>query len=94
MDGNSGEQVAVSNLLILKARCADIPGDEYYRITVDLSGGSGWFAHGGKYVPIRWEKSFPDGQPRYYTQDGAPLTLGQGRSYVCIVPTDSDVTFT
>lgn len=93
VDGNSGEQVGVTNLLILKTRCANIPGDEYGRITVDLTGGEGWFACGGQYVPIRWEKGFPNGQLRYYTADGAPLVLGQGRSYVCVVPLNSDVTF-
>lgn len=93
VDGNSGEQVGVTNLLILKTRCANIPGDEYGRITVDLTGGEGWFACGGQYVPVRWEKGFPNGQLRYYTADGAPLVLGQGRSYVCVVPLNSDVTF-
>lgn len=93
VDGNSGEQVGVTNLLILKTRCANIPGDEYGRITVDLTGGEGWFACGGQYVPIRWEKGFPNGQLRYCTADGAPLVLGQGRSYVCVVPLNSDVTF-
>lgn len=93
VDGNSGEQVGVTNLLILKTRCANIPGDEYGRIMVDLTGGEGWFACGGQYVPIRWEKGFPNGQLRYYTADGAPLVLGQGRSYVCVVPLNSDVTF-
>ena len=93
VDGNSGEQVGVTNLLILKTRCANIPGDEYGRITVDLTGGEGWFACGGQYIPIRWEKGFPNGQLRYYTSGGAPLVLGQGRSYVCVVPLNSDVTF-
>lgn len=93
VDGNTGEQVAVTNLLILKTRCANIPGDTYGRITVDLTGGEGWFACGGSYVPIRWEKEAPAGQLRYETEDGQPLTLGQGHSYVCIVPTDSAVEF-
>lgn len=93
MDGNTEEQVEVTNLLILKARCTNIAGDTYGRITVDLGGGEGWFACGGSYVPIRWEKKYPDGQLCYYTDDGRPLTLGQGRSYVCIVPIRSAVEF-
>lgn len=93
VDGNTGEQVAVTNLLILKTSCTNIPGDTYGRITVDLNGGRGWFACGGSCVPIRWEKEYPDGQLRYETEDGRPLTLGQGRSYVCIVPTGSAVKF-
>jgi len=93
VDGNTGEQVAVTNLLILRTRCSNIPGDAYGRITVDLEGGEGWFACGGRSVPIRWEKEAPDGQLCYQTEDGRPLLLGQGRSYVCIVPTGSAVEF-
>lgn len=93
VDGNSGEQVEVTNLLILKTRCANIAGDTYGRITVELNGGEGWFACTGKYVPIRWEKGYPDGQLYYETEDGRSITLGQGRSYVCIVPTGSAVEF-
>ena len=93
VDGNTGEQVGITNLLILKAKCASIPGDSYGRITVDLSGGEGWFACGGTYIPIRWDKTFPDGQLRYTTGSGAPVTLGAGSSYVCITPIESHVTF-
>lgn len=93
VDGNNGTQVTVTNLLILKTACNLIPGDAYGRITVDLTNGEGWFACGGKYVSIRWEKSYPDGQFYYFTDDGQPLSLQQGNSYVCIVPTNSNVTF-
>lgn len=91
VDGNTNEQVGVVNLLILKAACANIPGDTEGRITVDLTGGEGWFACGGKWIPIAWDKDFPSGQIHYSTKSGADLTLGEGHSYVCIVPTNCQV---
>lgn len=94
IDGNTKEQVSVTNVLVVKTACTLIQGDTSKRITVDLSsGGEGWYACGGHYVPIRWEKDFPDGQLRYYTQDGARLTLQAGKTYVNIVPLSANVTF-
>jgi len=94
VDKNNNQQVAVSNILILKTACTQIKGDDKGRITVDLSsGGDGWYACGGSYIPIHWKKNFPNGQLRYTDQDGNPLTLQAGRSYVNIVPLNSNVTF-
>jgi len=94
IDGNTEQQVTVTNVIILKTACQNIPGDAYGRITVDLSGGGeGYYACGGVFVPIRWEKDSPNGQLCYYEESGAPLVLEPGKSYVCIVPSNSDVAF-
>jgi len=94
IDNNTKEQVAVTNLIVLKTACKMISGDDKGRLTVDLSsGGEGWFACGGKYIPITWSKDFPNGQLRYAAQDGQDLVLQAGNSYVCIAPTSSNVTF-
>ena len=93
VDGNSGAQVGVTNLLILKTDCGVIPGDKLGRMYVVLEGGQGWYAYGGKYVPITWSKEAPGGQICYYGEDGSPLTMAAGNSYVCVVPRNSAVTF-
>lgn len=91
IDGNDGVQVAVTNVLVLQTACNNVPGDDKGRITVDLSAGDGWFACGGKMIPIKWEKGGPNDQLRYTTKTGQPLTLGQGKSYVCIIPTSREI---
>ena len=90
IDGNDNTQVAVTNLLVLQAVCT-VVGDAG-RITVNLTSGSGWFACGGQIVPITWKKGGADSQLRYYGADGSPLTLGRGKSYVCIIPTSRSIT--
>ena len=90
-DGNDSADVAVTNLLILQTECIVV--DDKGRITVDLSTGQGWYACGGQYVPIVWEKGERGEQLRYCTTDGQPLTLGEGRSYVCIIPEKATVSF-
>lgn len=92
IDGNTGEQVGVTNVLVLQTACRLIPGDDAGRITVDLTGGEGWFACGGKIIPICWSKDDVNSQLVYTTQSGEPLTLGAGTSYVNIIPLENEIT--
>ena len=85
IDGDSGEQVGVTNVVVIKTACSNT-GDSLGHITVDLS-------CGGKVIDIRWSKGYPDGQLRYTDLDGSPVTFGVGHTYVNIVPLKSDVTF-
>lgn len=90
IDGNDGSQVAVTNLLVLQTRCTVV--DDAGRLEVDLTSGNGWYACGGRIVPITWTKGQRTEQLRYYTEDGAELALGEGKSYVCIIPLSREVT--
>ena len=90
LDGNDNTQVAATNLIVAQTTCTVVDGSG--RIKVDLSSGSGWFACGGKIVPITWQKGDASQQLRYFNEDGSPLTLGRGKSYVCIIPTNRTVT--
>lgn len=89
-DGNDGSQIAVTNVLVLRTKCTVV--DDAGRLTVDLSAGEGWFACGGQMIPITWEKGERDEPMRYFTADGQPLALGRGKSYVCIIPLNRDIT--
>lgn len=90
IDGNDNTQVAVTNLIVVQAVCTVV--DDYGRLRVNLTSGSGWFACGGQMIPIIWEKGSADQQLRYYAQDGSLLTLGRGKSYVCVIPASRAVT--
>lgn len=93
VDGNTGEQVGVTNVLVLKTACR-YTGDSLGHITVDLDGeGSGYFACGGRVTGIVWSKDAPYGQLRCYDLGGSPLSFGVGRTYVMLVPLDCAVTF-
>ena len=90
IDGNDGTQISATNVLVLQTTCTVL--DSAGRLRVDLSSGNGWYACGGKYISITWEKGERGQQLRYFTADGTPLTLGQGKSYVCIIPTYCSIT--
>lgn len=94
VDGNTNEQVAVTNVLVVMTDISIIPKDTEGRLDVDLVGsGSGWFACGGKYVPITWTKASPTAPLTFFTADGQPLTLGVGSSYINIIGSDDPVAF-
>lgn len=92
IDGNTGEQISVTNVLVLRTNIVNT-GDSYGHVEVEFSGGDGWFACGGKIIPITWEKSDRYDQFHYYTMDGQPLTLGQGKSYVNIISTSKEIDY-
>lgn len=95
VDGDTGEQVAVTNLLVLETGISVISGDTEGRLNVRLTGeGTGTFFCGGKSVPILWSKAERNSPFVYTLEDGKLLALGQGNSYVCIIsPKTSKVTF-
>lgn len=95
VDGNTGEQVGVTNVLVLETAISVISGDTAGRLTVKLTGsGKGTYFCGGRAVPIQWSKADRNSQFVYTLEDGTPLTMGQGTSYVCIMsPRTSTLTY-
>ena len=94
VDGNNDQQVGVTNVIVLKTACELIPGDDAGRLAVTLTGsGEGWYACGGKIIPIIWSKQDRNSQFVYQTAQGETLSLGRGKTYVNIIPLANDITF-
>ena len=92
VDGNTGEQVAVTNVLVVQTSCWN-SGDKYGHMEVDLTGsGSGYYACGGKIIPIQWSKPDRNSPFTYTDESGQPIVLGRGSSYVNIIPNSETVT--
>ncbi len=88
IDGNDGSQVSVTNVITLEISCYN-SGDSYGHMIVTLDSGGGWYACGGKMVPITWEKGRRNDPFKYYNEDGSELILGVGRTYVNLIPLGS-----
>ncbi len=91
LDGNNGQQVAVTNVFVLETECEKIRGDDAGRITVDLTEGNGWYANAGKIIPIKWSKDGVNSQLIYTNTDGSPLSIQMGTSYVNIIPIENKI---
>lgn len=89
-DANTGEKVPFENVIILYAKTTT----DGYRMFADLEDtGSGYYACGGKLVPIIWSRKNATAPFVYTLEDGTPLTLGVGKSYVAILPGKSPVEY-
>ena len=92
VDGNTGEPVRVTNVIVVQTRCR-YTGDSLGHMDVEVVGeGDGWFACGGRGIPIHWSKPDRESPMTYTTQDGTPLALGRGHTYVNIVSLDAEIT--
>lgn len=89
-DGNTGEAVTFENLLVLEVSTTS---DGKY-VFMDLTGhGSGWFASGGKMIPIQWSRDSNKVPFTFTTASGEPITFKTGHTYIGLVPTGSPVSF-
>lgn len=94
IDGNTGEQLAFKNVIVLTAKHSAVAGDTKGRISVDFTGeGKGYYITNGKSMPIVWKKASRTSNFTLYEDDGTTeLVINPGKSYVAIAPTDANIT--
>lgn len=94
-DKYTGESLKFTNVFVLVTEQPAIdkdgsrsgnPEDDYH-IKINLVGhsGSGYYFSGGKYVNITWKCDSDAAPMRFYTEDGAELTVNPGKSYVNLI---------
>ncbi|MCX7774243.1 MAG: DUF3048 C-terminal domain-containing protein, partial [Clostridia bacterium] len=75
-------------IIIQEIPSPKIKDDKYGRVALqDVGSGDGWFITGGKAVPIKWSKKARDAQTTYLAEDGKPITLNRGQTWIEMVPT-------
>lgn len=93
IDGETGEVLTYRNVLVLQTKHWKEKEGSYSRSYYNLTGsGNGYFACDGKIVPIKWKHNKVTDNFTYTLEDGTPLVLGVGRSYVGIISTSGSVT--
>lgn len=81
-DEVTDEVEAFRNVLVLRANTS---ASNIYQIVDFVSGGEGYFACGGKYIPILWGCDDEHSPLWFTTLDGEPLNLGVGNTYIGIL---------
>ena len=85
VDAKDEEPLEFTNVLILSLKHTDL-NDELLHISVDSTGsGQGYYITGGKYVKILWEKTSQDTPMKLYCEDGTPLVMNCGKTFVNVV---------
>ena len=83
VDGNTGETMVYSNVLVLYTQQWKLDDGEYWRSYYTLIGsGKGYFACGGQIVPIQWHRDDLESPFTFTLEDGTPITLAVGTTYI------------
>lgn len=91
VDGATGEPEAFENVVVLLAELEWV-GSAYHKADF-ITGGSGYFACGGKIIPITWGCDDDNSPIWYRTADGNELNFGVGNTYIAIASTESAVVY-
>lgn len=90
IDGATGEPEAFRNVIVM---LANITMNNGYQVADFESGGTGYFACGGKLVPITWSCDGEHSPFRFFGPDGEPLQLGMGNTYIAITQPQSSIIY-
>lgn len=82
-DYYTGESEHFKNVFVLITSISDYPDGKHRKI--DLTSGSGYYCVNGTYTPIKWSKGNASSSFVFTNEDGTPLTVNQGNSWVCIM---------
>ncbi len=91
-DETTGESVPFRNVLLLYVNITYSTNSSHV-FTEQTGTGTGYYACGGKIVPIRWSRDSLDEPFTFTLSDGTELTQGIGKSYVALLPAGSPVTY-
>lgn len=83
VDGNTGKPMTYANVISLNTKQWGVFDGTYTRSFYQLIGeGTGHFATGGKIVPIKWSREEATAPFVFTFEDGTPITLSVGTTYV------------
>lgn len=86
VDANTGEQVGVTNVLVLYTDVRLISGDKAGRLNVRTTGtGSGILLRKGVVTDIQWKRASDTDRLSFYDGNGQEVALSVGSSYINVV---------
>lgn len=83
--GSEG-QIAVKNIIFQYCSTGHYATTEYLNIDVHTPQ-YGYFITNGRAIPLSWKKDGEFGVTHYYNTEGEEITLNQGKTWICIIPT-------
>ena len=89
IDEATSQPEAFTNVIVMYTK---MTYNEGYHFADFVAGGNGYFACGGKIIPIQWKCAGEDQPFTFYTADGQPLNLGVGTSYIALTVEGAPVT--
>ena len=87
-DAAEQQDILFENVLVM---FCTVENQGIYHVAELVGSGEGFFACGGRIIPILWQHESHDSPIRFTLTDGTPLELGVGSSYIAIAPLASSV---
>lgn len=87
MDANTGEQIGVTNVMVLFTDVHVISEQTAGLVEIALDSGEGYYFSKGKIMPVLWEKGAYTDPLRLKNADGSEVKVNAGQSWICVVPT-------
>jgi hypothetical protein len=94
MDATTNEQVKAKNVVVLEVRIDTSFRDNRYGYiprTVLIDTGVAWIFVDGKHIKGTWTKSSQTGPIILTDEDGAPIKLSPGTTWVELMPTSGSI---
>lgn len=88
-DDVTGEPETFRNVIVVEGPIS-VNQWNYQRLDF-AAGGEGFYACGGKIIPITWKAEEDQAPFSFFTEDGSPLQLGVGNTYIAITQVDSKI---
>lgn len=85
VDGNTGEAISFRNVIALYADQAQSVAGSARQFYDLIGSGDGHFVCDGQIIPIKWHHASYEEPFQYTLEDGSPLYLGVGRTYIAIL---------
>jgi len=93
MERVSGKQLEAKNIIVMFVRNWNIKGDTAGRQDMDTTGsGTGYFITGGKAARLKWSKESRSSQTKYTYENGDPIVLNRGQTWIQVMPVNAGVT--
>ncbi len=85
VDGNTGEQLSVKNVLILFTKIRLIAGDDAGRLSVSTVGeGQGYYITNGRRKVVNWSRPGERDTVHIEYRNGDELILNSGKTFICV----------
>ena len=93
VDSANGEQLMFDNVIVLSVESSVIKGDKAGRRDFDdVGSGCGILASKGTYINIMWEKESYTSPLVLTAEDGSPLTVNTGKTFISYVNGEDKIT--
>ncbi len=91
----SDNTLKFKNIIIMKSSYQCINPKNDLQDLKQVGEGEGYYCTNGKAVPIKWKKSSENSKTEFLTQDGEPLLLNPGKTWISIIGdgTEAGVSF-